>query len=117
MDQFTVAVIVEEKLLKVTSDGTEKGSVFTGTPDHIERLRSVIHCEHLIEVETVSGPAIVKAGYESPLALLVALYSIAPEETTLWEAPADLLTLLSLPASNVNPDGLLGEPVCDKPKS
>lgn len=115
MDKFVVSAIVEEKLVRVESDGTEQGTIFTGSPEHIERFRDAIHLEQVIEFTGASEVRTARADYDTPLGVAVALYCIAPYQTTLWEAPLEVFEFMT-DADDVNDDIPAGEsPVCGKP--
>lgn len=115
MDKFVVSAIVEEKLVRVESDGTEQGTAFTGSSEHIERFRAAVQRGQEMGFEVASGVRTAQAGYDTPLGVAVALYCIAPYQTSLWEAPLEVFEFMT-DADDVNDDISTGEsPVCGKP--
>lgn len=117
MKKFVVTAIVEEKLVRVESDGTEQGTVFTASPEHIERFREAIHFKQEIEFRGKSVSRFAQAGYGTPLAVAVALYSIAPLKVTLWEAPKEVFEFLTESGGSAESENIPEDatPICGKP--
>jgi len=115
MDKFVVSAIVEEKLVRVESDGTEEGTVFTASPEHIKRFREMVQNEEKMGFAVASSVRIAQAGYDTPLGVAAALYCIAPYQTSLWEAPLEVFEFMT-DLHDTNDDIPFGEsPVCGKP--
>lgn len=94
MKKFTVTVILEGQVLKAVSDGTEKGTVFTGSDEHIRRVKKSIRLERLVDIVGTRHSPVIKSGYEDAFALTAALCSIIPRYTTIWTAPKEVLDFL-----------------------
>lgn len=90
MKKFSIVVILEGTTLKAVSDGTEEGTVFTGSEEHIREVRKAILLGRLVDIVGTRRSPAVKSGYEIPLALTAALYSIMPDYTNLWRAPKEV---------------------------
>lgn len=91
---WTVVVVIDGRILKATSDGTEAGTVFTGDESDVSYVKAAIR--HKVSVflgaERRSPEAV--AGYESPIALTAALFSVAGPYTILWRAPKEVTKLI-----------------------
>lgn len=94
MEKFMIEVMLEEQSLKAVSDGTEEGTVFSGTEDHIRRVKKAIRLEWLVDISGTRHSPAVKSGYENPMALTAALCSIMPRYTTILHAPQEVYEFL-----------------------
>jgi len=90
MKKFTIVAVIGDRTLKVTSDGTPEGTVFDGSDKDIKRAKATAHNHRLVRLGDIRDGKVARAGYDSPLALTAALYSISPQSTYLWRAPAEV---------------------------
>lgn len=101
MDNFTVAVTIGSRDLKVTSDGTEEGTVFDGKVGDVKIATASAKRQDPVSFGKFGESPIANSGYDSPIALTAALYSISPEMVRLVEAPKEVYEFLNLsPESN-----------------
>lgn len=100
MDNFTVAVTIGSRNLKVTSDGTEEGTVFDGKVGDVKMATSSAKRQDPVSFGKFGESPIANSGFDSPIALTAALYSINPEMVRIVEAPKEVYEFL-----NLSPEG------------
>lgn len=94
MDNFTIAVNVGSRKIKVTSDGTEEGTFFEGKADDIKLAAAAAKRQDHVSFGKFGDAPIAHAGFESPIELAAALYAVSPETAELSEAPEEVYELL-----------------------
>lgn len=91
METFKLTAVIGDRTLKVTSDGTKEGTLFEGEESDIKRANATAHNKRLVRLGDIGDKrAIVNAGYDTPLGLAAALYSIKPQSTYLSECPPEV---------------------------
>lgn len=109
MSKFTVSVIVEGEFLKATSDGTEDGTVFTGNDETIRLVKKNIGFGRSGVITNDRQAISVKAGYEDPIVLTAALFSVSPLYTHIWRAPQEVYDFFGW--KNTNDTGSIVEEI------
>lgn len=100
MKEFTIAVMVEGQLLKAVSDGTEEGTTLTGSDEHIRLVKKAIRNGRLVDIAGTRRSPAIKSGYDNPLALTAALFSILSRYTSIWSAPQEVIDFIQLHVAN-----------------
>jgi hypothetical protein len=111
MSKFTVSVIAEGEFLKATSDGTEEGTVFTGSAESIRLIKKNIGFGRSAVIMHDREGISVKTGYANPIALTAALFSISPLYTHVWRAPQEVYDFFGW--KNTNDTGSIVEEIKD----
>lgn len=97
MKKFTIVAVIQDRTLKVTSDGTEAGTVFEGQEFDVKKASAVARLGFHIPmgVDGMSDIPTVKAGYDSPIGLAAAMMSVAPQYVYFWRAPDEVKELMT----------------------
>lgn len=91
METFKLTAVIGDRTLKVTSDGTKDGTVFEGDERDVKRANATAYNKCLVRLGDIGdSKAIVNAGYDTPLGLAAALYSIEPQSIYLSECPVEV---------------------------
>lgn len=80
---WTVVVVADGRILKVTGDGTEVGTTFDGSESDVTRVKASIRHKVSVSLGAERRSPEAVAGYDSPLALTAALFSVAGPDTVL----------------------------------
>lgn len=105
MKKFTIVAVIQDRILKVTSDGTESGTVFEGREEDIKKATGVARMGFDIRmgVGGMSMPPTARAGFDSPIGLAAAMMSVAPQYVYFWRAPQEVTDLMnSYPMEKLN---------------
>jgi hypothetical protein len=96
MERVTITVgMGTQTRISVTSDGAEEGTVFEGSERHTKRADAAAYNKDLIRLGDEKSSPIVRAGFDTALGLTAALFSIAPQDTYIIEAPKEVTDLLT----------------------
>lgn len=99
MEKFTIVAVIGDRMLQITSDGTGTGTVFQGLSDDVIRAKDAADNHHLIAFGEPGSRPIVYAGYDNPIRLTAALFSIDPANSYLTKCPREVQEFLgSFPA-------------------
>lgn len=111
MDNFTIAVTIGSREVRVTSNGTEDGTSFEGEIGDVKTAIESAKRKDSISFGKFGEAPIANAGFESPIALAAALYSINPEIARLIEAPKEAYEFLVFPSESnaMKPVGIYPE--------
>lgn len=90
MKKFSIVAVIGTRTLKVTSDGTPEGTVFEGEESDIQCATTTANKKRLVQLGDIGDGPIAQAGYDSPIALAAAMYSVVPQSTYLWRAPDEV---------------------------
>lgn len=111
MDYFTISVTIGSREVRTTSNGTEDGTSFEGEIGDVKIAIESAKRKDTIAFGKFGEAPIANAGFESPIALTAALYSINPEMVRVVEAPKEIYEFLVLPSESniVKPVGIYPE--------
>lgn len=96
MKTFTIIVVIQDRTLKVSSDGTKEGTVFEGLVGDVEKATAIANLGLTVPmgVESMSAIPLVKAGY-TPIGLAAAMMGVAPQSSYFWRAPKEVEELMN----------------------
>lgn len=94
MEKFVIVAVIGDRMLQVTSNGTVEGTVFQGLQDDIVRIKDVADNHRLVAFGEPGSRPIVYAGYDNPIRLTAAIFSITPEQTYLTKCPREVQEFL-----------------------
>jgi hypothetical protein len=100
-----MVAVLPGRTLKVTSDGTEKETVFEGWERDVKKASAVARLGFDIRMDfgfPGSGPTI-RAGFDSILGIAAAMASINPQDFYFQDSPQEVRDLIRANSSSCRP--------------
>lgn len=94
MKKFKIVVIAYGKAMTAVSDGTKDGTTITADESAMHIIRYSLDKGYSVDLTHSNTRASVVSGYDSPLALTAALFSVDEMRSIVWSAPKSVMKFI-----------------------